>query len=137
MTKKTHSSGKKVLEFIALLLLFVALIFVYVKLKGTEEPINDSNPVEVVTEYHFRNKKLLNEHYEKHGKEMGFANAEEYEKAASAVINNKAALYKTEKEDGDGVYFVESTGEFVILSTDGYIRTYFIPDSGKKYFDKQ
>ena len=137
MTKKTHSSGKKVLEFIALLLLFVALIFVYVKLKGTEEPINDPNPVEVVTEYHFRNKKLLNEHYEKHGKEMGFANAEEYEKAASAVINNKAALYKTEKEDGDGVYFVESTGEFVILSTDGYIRTYFIPDSGKKYFDKQ
>ena len=27
--------------------------------------------------------------------------------------------------------------EFVVVSTDGYIRTYFCPDSGKKYFDKQ
>ncbi|MBQ2147419.1 MAG: hypothetical protein II439_03940, partial [Firmicutes bacterium] len=28
-------------------------------------------------------------------------------------------------------------GEFVVLSKDGYIRTYFWPDSGKKYYDKQ
>lgn len=89
------------------------------------------------TEYRFRNKDLLESHYKKHGKEMGFQSAKEYEKAASDVINNPAALYKTEAEDGDGVYYVEGTNEFVILSTDGYIRTYFCPDSGKKYFDKQ
>lgn len=87
--------------------------------------------------YRFRSKKYLNQHYEKHGIEMGFASAEEYEAAASAVINNPDALYKTEKEDGDGCYYIESTNEFVVLSTDGYIRTYFNPDSGKKYFDKQ
>ena len=40
-------------------------------------------------------------------------------------------------EDGDGVYYIEDTNEFVILSTDGYIRTYFRPSGGKKYFDKQ
>ena len=109
-----------------------------------EEPVIEEQPetdIEVVqTEtvtYKFRNKKLLDQHYDKHGKEMGFASAAEYEAAASAVINNPDALYKTEKEDGDGCYFIESTNEFVVLSTDGYIRTYFIPDSGKKYFDKQ
>ena len=32
---------------------------------------------------------------------------------------------------------IESTNEFVILSTDGYIRTYFRPSSGIKYFNKQ
>ena len=87
--------------------------------------------------YTFRNSRLLNEHYEKHGIEMGFASAAEYEAAASAVINNPAALSKTEKEDGDYVYYVEATNEFVILSLDGYIRTYFYPSAGKAYYDRK
>ena len=87
--------------------------------------------------YTFRNSRLLNEHYEKHGIEMGFASAAEYEAAASAVINNPAALSKTEKEDRDYVYYVEATNEFVILSLDGYIRTYFYPSAGKAYYDRK
>lgn len=87
--------------------------------------------------YYFRSKKLLESHYEKHGIDMGFASPEEYEAAASAVIQSPEALYKTEKEDGDGVYYIEATNEFAVLSTDGYIRTYFLPDAGKKYFDRQ
>lgn len=85
----------------------------------------------------FRNDRLLQEHFDKHGNEMGFSSADEYERAASAAATNPNALHKTEKEDGDDVYYVESTNEFVIVSTDGYIRTYFLPDSGKRYFDKQ
>lgn len=92
-------------------------------------------------EYHFRNEKLLNQHFEKHGGEFsdyfGYETAEEYEKGASDVINNPDALYKTEAEDGDGVYYLESTNEFVILSTDGYIRTYFLPSGGIDYFNRQ
>ena len=88
-------------------------------------------------DYYFRSEKLLNQHYEKHGIEMGFASAEEYEAAASAVINNPDALSKTEAEDGDQVYYVEATNEFVILSTDGYIRTYFYPSAGLDYYNRQ
>ena len=88
-------------------------------------------------EYKFRNQKLLDQHYQKHGKDMGFKSAAEYEKAASDVINNPECLHKNEKEDGDDVYYLEETNDFVILSTDGYIRTYFRPDGGKKYYDKQ
>ena len=88
-------------------------------------------------DYKFRNDSMLTSHYEKHGIEMGFDSKEAYEAAASAVINNPQALHKIEAEDGDDVYYVEATNEFVVLSTDGYIRTYFLPDSGKKYFDKQ
>ena len=104
---------------------------------------SDGNPVVEVTSgpedpvYVFRNEKLLNEHYEKHGIEMGFASAEEYQAAASAVITNPDSLFKIEADDGDGVYYLEATNEFVILSTDGYIRTYFLPSSGKAYFDRQ
>ena len=88
-------------------------------------------------EYHFRNRDLLESHYEKHGKEMGFSSSKEYEMSASDVVNNPESLHETEKEDGDDVYYKENTNEFVVVSTDGYIRTYFNPDSGKKYFDRQ
>ena len=68
---------------------------------------------------------------------MPFSSKEEYQQAASDVANNPEALHKLEKEDGDDVYYLEETNEFVVISTDGFIRTYFCPDSGKKYYDKQ
>ena len=85
----------------------------------------------------FRNKKLLDQHYKKHGIEMGFSSAKEYEQAAAAVVSNPEVLHKTEAEDGDDVYYVESTNEFVIVSTDGYIRTYFYPRGGLSYYNRQ
>ena len=97
----------------------------------------DTDSSQEYVEYRFRSKKLLNQHYEKHGREMGFRNAKEYEAAACDVINSPDALYKLEAEDGDGVYYIEETNEFAILSTDGYIRTYFNPNGGKAYFDRQ
>ena len=100
-----------------------------------EEAATEAAPATAT--YSFRNKKLLNDHYNKHGIDMGFASASEYEAAAAAVVSNPNALHKTEKEDGDDVYYVEATNEFVVVSTDGYIRTYFCPDSGIKYYNKQ
>ena len=92
-------------------------------------------------EYTFRSDKYLNQHFAKHGDEFkddfNYRTAAEYEQGASDVINNPDALFKYEAEDGDGVYYLEETNEFVILSKDGYIRTYFRPDGGKKYFDRQ
>ncbi len=87
--------------------------------------------------YAFRSQKLLESHFEKHGMEMGFATAEEYAAAANRVIANPGSLHKLEKEDDDHVYFLEETNEFVILSQDGYIRTYYIADGGRDYFERQ
>lgn len=87
--------------------------------------------------YTFRNERLLNQHYEKHGIEMGFATIEEYVAAANAVINHPDVLHKQEAEDNDDVYFLEATNEFVVVSTDGYIRTYFIASGGIDYYNRQ
>lgn len=87
--------------------------------------------------YSFRNERLLNQHYEKHGIEMGFGTVEEYVAAANAVINHPDALHKLEAEDNDDVYFLEATNEFVVVSTDGYIRTYFIASGGIDYYNRQ
>lgn len=96
---------------------------------------DDSHPKE--SAYTFRNETLLNQHYEKHGIEMGFSNAIEYETAANKVISNPNSLHKKESEDNDDVYYLEATNEFVIVSVDGYIRTYFKPDRGIDYYNKQ
>lgn len=104
------------------------------KVTATPKP---ENTAAAETTLKFRSKKLLDQHYEKHGKDMGFANAKDYEAAAAAVVANPDALHKIEKEDGDDVYYLEETNEFVVVSTDGYLRTYFLPDSGIKYYNKQ
>ena len=84
----------------------------------------------------FRNKNLLKEHYKKHGKAMGYADSAAYVAGANAVIDNPDSLHKTQKEDGDDVYYLEATDEIVIVSGDGYIRTYFNP-GGIDYYNRQ
>lgn len=88
-------------------------------------------------EYEFKNDKLLKQHWDKHGDEFDYDSIDEYVAGANRVINSKDALHKLEKEDGDDVYYLEDSNEFVIVSTNGYIRTYFKPSSGKRYFDRQ
>ena len=92
--------------------------------------------VETVT-YEFRKQQDLDEHFEKHGSEFDYENAQEYLAGANRVINDPNSLYKTEAEDGDHIYYLESTNEFVVLATDGYIRTYFKPSAGIDYFNRQ
>ncbi len=87
--------------------------------------------------YTFRNEKYLEEHFEKHGSEFGYATKEEYEAGANRVIASEEALHKTEAEDGDHIYYLESGNEIVFLSADGYIRTYFKPQDGIKYYERQ
>ena len=85
----------------------------------------------------FRYDDYLYEHYEKHGIDMGFESAQDYLDAANAVVYNPSSLHKIEEEDGDDVYYLEITNEFVVVSTDGYIRTYFNPSDGIDYFNRQ
>lgn len=103
--------------------------------RATEAPTAEAE-IEL-TDYGFRNKKLQDSHYEKHGIEMGFETVEDYIEAANKVISNPDALHKLEAEDNDHIYFIEETNEFVVLSQDGYIRTYYIASGGIDYFNRQ
>lgn len=102
--------------------------------KNTEE---NSKLTESVIAYEFRNQELLENHYKKHGMEMGFASSKEYLEAANRVIDAPDVLHKIEAEDGDDVYYLEETNEFVVVSEDGYIRTYFNPSDGIDYYNRQ
>ena len=129
------SRSRKIL-FAAAAAVLVLLILAVLIPKTPVSPTGGDSGTEM-KQYYFRTEKLLKQHYDKHGREMGFSSPEEYRLAACRVINDPMSLHKTEKEDGDDIYYLEETNEFAVVSTDGYIRTYFCPDSGKKYYDKQ
>lgn len=106
------------------------------QIQAESQTVQEEEYVQEVS-YYFRNEKLLNDHYEKHGKEMGFDSAKSYEAAANEVIHHPDALHRIEEEDGDDVYYLEENNGFVIVSIDGYIRTFFYPDDGLDYFNRQ
>lgn len=138
-----HRSGRRsggCLSSIAAIIIMLAIVFVVVFQDDIKEKFFADDTVTTIdteVEYSFKNETLLNDHYEKHGIEMGYASATSYLEAANAVVNNPKALHKIEAEDGDDVYYLESTNEFVVVSTDGFIRTYFYPEDGIDYYNRQ
>lgn len=143
-------TGKRYTGFIILIILVLCMLFRFNSYENSNYESSNPEPIEEKTvdfaensldensaTLTFRNQKLKEQHYTKHGIDMGFKSADSYEAAAAAVVNNPSALHKTEAEDGDDVYYLEKTNEFVIVSTDGYIRTYFNPNNGIDYFNRQ
>lgn len=138
------NSSKKINKKYIISLIAVLCIYVICQWLGIIEPQQQQSEIptesvgeSILTEYTFRTEELRDSHYEKHGMEMGFDSAEEYIRAANRVISDPDVLHKLEEEDSDHVYFLEETCEFVILSRDGYLRTYYIADGGLEYFNRQ
>ncbi len=101
-----------------------------------------AEPSEVEIEYYFRSEAQYVQHYEKHGHEFtpifGEITIEEYLLHANELIrSNDGEILTKYEEDGDFMYFRPSTEEFLVLSPDGYIRTYFIPTAGIDYWNRQ
>lgn len=136
---------KKTLNFKQYLLLLWLMVATFLTACVEDAPPVDyyydvpQEQIEVVYEitYEFRKDEYLMEHFEKHGHEFGYTTAEEYLEGANRVIASEDVLHKIEAEDGDDVYYLEATNEFVVVSTDGYIRTYFKPNDGIEYFNRQ
>ena len=83
----------------------------------------------------FKNTEELKEHFIKHGRESNCQTPKKYLKTANKIIKSKKSLRKTEKEDGDKVYFNKKTGGIVFVSPKGYIRSFYISDID--YFKRQ
>ena len=105
--------------------------------KTSEADLSETE--KAVQKYYFRSEKLFDSHYEKHGAEFGDITQDEYLDLANELINAEGEniLHKTEKEDGDFLYYDTETNEFLVLSTDGYIRTFFKPSAGLDYWERQ
>lgn len=87
-------------------------------------------------------------HFQKHAHEFGFSALDEYVSAAgkfaeSAQAEGASVLTKV-RANGDIVLYNPATNEFAVATSDGTIRTYFLPDpsihgyeSNLAYFEAQ
>ena len=128
-------------QFYLMVSLLVMIIVAGVVLFSSGNSLKDENSGNVgnyqQATYSFSNEESLNSHFQKHGYEFGYTTKEQYLQGAIEVIENPSSLKKTEAEDGDYVYYLQSTNEIVFVSPTGTIRTYFKPDDGIAYFNRQ
>ncbi len=129
---------------VKLLLIIIALFLMFFIFgdsgDNNEEIVPDQSITDEVIEealiYNFRTEELYELHYQKHGDEFGNISKETYLEMANDLIRLQSALIKYE-EDGDRLYYGEEANEFLVLSSDGYIRTFFRPDDGIDYYNRQ
>lgn len=120
---------------LVILALFIGKVF-NIDILSLWQDTNYTNE-QSISSLQFRNEKLLEDHFVKHGNEFGYSSKEEYLAGANRVINSSSSLHKQEGEDGDDIYYDKNSNEIVFVSEDGYIRTYFKPSEGIDYYNRQ
>ena len=83
------------------------------------------------------NSRTLMKHFNEHGNEMGAESASDYEAMALMFANDVDNILHDSFVDAAGSThkFSYETGEFVIVREDGTVITYFIPESGVRYWE--
>jgi pyocin large subunit-like protein len=87
----------------------------------------------------FASRRSFDQHFEKHGAEFGRIGKEEYLALAQRLRDKPAggAVLETVRDDGAITRFDRQTGHFGAYNSDRTIRTFFIPNDGERYFQRQ
>ena len=87
----------------------------------------------------FRNGRLLEEHYQKHGPEFGAISKQEYLRLAQELRDAPVGgpILEAKRDNGEFSRFDKSKGYFGAYNPDHTIRTFFIPNDGERYFRRQ
>jgi pyocin large subunit-like protein len=87
----------------------------------------------------FTSQRALQEHFEKHGREFGPVSQAQYLRLAQALRDAPRGGDVLEAVRADGVVtrFDRGTGAFVAFHRDLTIRTFFKPNDGERYFERQ
>lgn len=87
----------------------------------------------------FRSKRRLSEHYAKHGAEFGRISKAEYLRRAQALRDTVVGgtILEQVRADSTIARFDRASGAFVAFDPDLTIRTFFRPNDGMAYFERQ
>nr|DAG49670.1 MAG TPA: minor capsid protein [Caudoviricetes sp.] len=84
----------------------------------------------------FETPESMQKHYAKHGEEYGDISIESYVSLANELVNVPASddVEKIVRSDGSTAIYRFSTNDFLVVTKDGSIRTFFKPKNGKEYW---
>ena len=105
--------------------------------RATKEPA--TKPAAVDARVGFTSARALEEHFAKHGREFGSTTAAHYLRLAQELRDAPVSGSVREARRADGVItrFDTSSGAFVAFHADHTIRTFFKPNDGIRYFERQ
>ncbi len=98
-----------------------------------------SPKAQVDTRIGFTSKRALDEHFQKHGDEFGSITEAQYLRLAQDLRDTGVGGSVRESVRSDGVVtrFDTRTGGFIAFHEDKSIRTFFKPNDGLRYFERQ
>ena len=87
----------------------------------------------------FASEQIFQKHYNKHAKEFGKISAQEYLERANVFADTPLSddVVQLVRSDGSISKYFFSTNEFVVVTSDGKIRTYFKPETKEAYWDEE
>jgi pyocin large subunit-like protein len=87
----------------------------------------------------FRSRRAFEEHFQKHGREFGNISPQEYLRLAQDLRDAPAGgpILEAVKPGGIVTRFDRRNSHFGAYNHDGTIRTFFIPNDGERYFQRQ
>ena len=87
----------------------------------------------------FASEQIFQKHYNKHVKEFGKISAQEYLERANIFVDVPLSddVVQLVRSDGSISKYCFSTNEFVVVTTDGNIRTYFKSETKRAYWDEE
>lgn len=96
-------------------------------------------PVAAQSTRGFRSRRLLDEHFTKHGAEFGRVSRSEYLGLAQQLRDHAVGgdVLEIVRADGVASRFDRASGAFLAFDRDGTIRTFFKPNDGERYFRRQ
>lgn len=96
-------------------------------------------PAIAAAEPGFRDRRKLDDHYQRHGSDFRSKSAAEYDAAACALRDAPlgAGVLELERDDGVLCRFRRSDGAFLAFRSDGTVLTFFKPERGESYFRDQ
>lgn len=85
----------------------------------------------------FSSAEVLKVHYEKHNEEFGVLSVSKYLRRANELADRPLSgdVVSLERSDGSISKYCFSPNEFVVVNSDGTIRTFFKPESGEEYWN--
>lgn len=87
----------------------------------------------------FRDRERLLEHFRKHGREFGVRKPDEYLRLAQVLRDRPKDenVLVFVRNDAVTCKFDRGSGAFVAYNSDGTLRTFFRPNDGEAYFERQ
>ncbi len=137
------AGSKPLVVTVAAALVALLAYFVGPQLTAERAPANanTSEPASLVThrDIGFRSRDALDDHFQKHGREFGDIHKGTYLESAQTLRDRplSASVREIVRDDGMITRFDAESGAFVAFDERFVIRTFFRPDDGARYFERQ